>query len=432
MKKTFLFLFILGIFTLFYSCSSEDITREIVTIEDELDPNDPNDPDPDDPDDPDPDPEPQEIEGFMACDGGFAGIYPCWDYDLISHIPLNIFGATKANDCWGWTDPQTGREYAIIGFNNGTGFVDVTDTENIIYVGKMPITTSTSDWRDIKVYNNFAFLVSESPGYGMRVFNLAKLRDVEETPAFFATDYYYSEFDQAHNIAINEDTGYAYVVGSGTYSGGPHFINIQSPLNPIHEGGFNGGGYSHDAQVVTYNGPDSDYTGREIYIGSNVYGIVIVDVTDKSNPELISTQSYPNVGYSHQGWLTEDHRYFLAGDEFDELDYGVNTRTLIMDFEDLDNPILMSEYNAPSFAIDHNGYTKGDLFYLASYTAGLRIIDISSIETGSLEEVGYFDSFPTNNATEFNGAWSVYPYFDSGKIIISDINNGLFIVQKKP
>ncbi len=432
MKKTLLFLFIIGVFTLINSCSSEDITRETVIIEDELDPNDPDpgDPDPDDPGDTDPDPE--EIDGFMACEDGFAGIYPCWDYDLITHIPLSVFGASKANDCWGWTDPQTGKEYAIIGFNNGTGFVDITDPENIVYVAKWPITTSTSDWRDVKVYNNFAFQVSESPGYGMRVFNLAKLRDVVETPAFLTTDYFYSDFDSAHNIAINEDTGYAYVVGSGTYSGGPHFINIQSPLNPIQEGGFNGGGYSHDAQVVTYNGPDSDYTGREIYIGSNVSGVVIVDVTDKSNPQTISSLTYPNVGYCHQGWLTEDHRYFLAGDEFDELDYGVNTRTLIMDLEDLDNPFLMSEYNGPTISIDHNGYTKGNRFYLASYTAGLRIIDISSIETGGLEEIGYFDTYPLDNAPEFNGAWSVYPYFDSGKIVISDINNGLFIVQKKP
>jgi choice-of-anchor B domain-containing protein len=431
MKNTLLILFILGIFAIIYSCSSEDITRETVIIVDELDPNDPE-PDENDPVDPDPDPEPEEIDGFFACDGGVDGIYPCWDSDLITHIPLSVFGASKANDCWGWTDPQTGREYAIIGFNNGTGFVDVTDTDNIIYVAKWPITTSTSEWRDIKVYNNFAFQVSESLGYGMRVFNLAKLRGVDETPGVLTTDYYYNELDKAHNIAINEDTGYAYVVGSGTYSGGPHFINIQNPLNPVQEGGFNGGGYNHDAQVVTYNGPDSDYTGREIYIGSNVSGIVIVDVTDKSNPEMISSLTYPNVGYSHQGWLTEDHRYFLAGDEFDELDYGVNTRTLIMDMEDLDNPYLMSEYNGSTFSIDHNGYTKGDLFYLSSYTAGLRIIDISSIGTGSLEEVGYFDTYPTDNATEFNGAWSVYPYFDSGKIIISDINNGLFVIQKKP
>ena len=431
MKKISFFLSFLLIIIVSNACSTEDVTRDTVIIEDEQNPDDP-DPDDPDPDDPDPDPDPIIIDGFASCETGFAGIYPCMDYDMIVHMPLSVFGANSANDCWGWTDPQNGREYAIIGFDNGTGFVDITDTENIVYVGKLPVTTSTSDWRDIKVYNNFAFIVSESPGYGMRVFSLAKLRDVAEPPTFFSTDYYYSEFDSAHNIVINEDTGFAYVVGSDTYNGGPHFINIQSPLSPLPVGGFSGGGYSHDAQVVTYNGPDSDYTGREIYFGSNVSGVVIVDVTDKSNPELISGLSYPNVGYCHQGWLTEDQRYFLVGDEFDEIDYGVNTRTLIMDFEDLDNPFYMSEYNGGTFSIDHNGYTNGNLFYLSSYSAGLRVIDISSIATGDLQEVGYFDTFPLDDAPEFKGAWSVYPFFQSGKIVISDINNGLFIVKKTP
>src|SRR5690606_13789087 len=115
----------------------------------------------------------------------------------------------------------------------------------------------------------------------------------------------------------------------------------------------------------------------QIYIGSNVYQIVILDVTDKSNIQLISTISYGNVGYTHQGWLTEDQRFFLLGDELDEVDFGFNSRTLIFDFTDLDNPVHSFDYIGTTAAIDHNGYVRGDKFYLANYSAGLRVLDIS-------------------------------------------------------
>ena len=178
---------------------------------------------------------------------------------------------------------------------------------------------------------------------------------------------------------INEQTGYAYAVGTNTFAGGAHFVNIQDPLNPVAAGGLTLGGYSHDAQIVTYNGPDTDYAGKEILIGSNANEIVIADITDKANPTLIKTVSYSNIGYTHQGWFTDDQKYFILGDEVDELNFWNNTRTLVFDFSDLDNPVLHTTYSGPSAAIDHNGYIKGNTYYLANYTAGVRFIDISDI-----------------------------------------------------
>ncbi|MDX1314920.1 MAG: choice-of-anchor B family protein, partial [Eudoraea sp.] len=216
-------------------------------------------------------------------------------------------------------------------------------------------------------------------------------------------------------------------------NGGAHFINIQDPTNPVLDGGYGASGYTHDAQVVTYNGPDPDYTGREIFIGANEDQVVLVDVTDKVNPATISTLVYPNIGYTHQGWFTEDQRYFLLGDELDELGpSGFQSRTLVFDFEDLDNPVLHTTYLGPTSAIDHNGYVKGTEFFLANYTAGVRVLDISDIANEVLTEVGFFDSYPSSNTAQFDGVWSVYPYFDSGKIVISDINSGLFIIRKQP
>lgn len=363
------------------------------------------------------------------CINGTAGQYPCNGLDLMSRLSLNTLDSDRGNDSWGWTDPQDGKEYAIMGLGNGTAFVDISDPVNPIYLGKLPTHTDSSTWRDIKVYNNYAFVVSEASGHGMQVFDLTRLRSVSNAPETFTEDAHYDGFGRCHNIVINEETGYAYAVGTSTFGGGPHFVNIQNPLSPVAAGGFSGDNYCHDSQVIIYDGPDTDYTGREIFFGSNEDRISIVDVTDKNNPIGLSNGFYGSIDYTHQGWLTEDRRYYIMGDELDESTFGFNTRTIIFDVSDLDNPSVHFEYEADVEAIDHNGYVVGNDFYLSSYRAGLRILDISDIENRNMVETKFFDTYPGSNSANFNGAWSVYPYFESGNIVISDIDRGLFIVR---
>jgi choice-of-anchor B domain-containing protein len=371
---------------------------------------------------------------LSPCENGMAGIYPCDGYDLVSKIDLFDLGGpgVSGNDCWGWTDPSTGKEYALVCTSSGTSFVDISTPSEPRIVGVLPTHTINSTWRDVKTYGNYAFIVSEANNHGMQDFDLTRLRNINvgEPSATFAEDAHYSGFGNAHNIVINESNGYAYAVGTGTFSGGPHFIDISNPLTPIAAGGYADDAYSHDAQVVTYNGPDTDYTGREILIGSNVNEVVLVDVTDKNNPTQISKISYSNIGYTHQGWFTDDMRFFILGDEVDEVNFGGNTRSIVFDFNDLDNPMFQMDYFGPTTAIDHNGYVKDDTFYLANYSAGVRIIDISAIASGTMTEVGFFDTYPTNDEASSNGVWNVYPYFASGNIILSDINGGLFVINK--
>lgn len=369
------------------------------------------------------------ITAQTPCEGGMAGPFDCNGYDLLSQIPLASMNSTRANDSWGWTDPQDGKEYAIICLIEGTAFIDISDPINPVYLGKLPTENSSSTWRDAKTYNNYAFIVSEDAGHGVQIFDLTKLRTVNNPPVTFTEDAHYSGFGAAHNIVINEATGYAYGVGTDANSGGPHFINIQNPLVPVGEGGYSAEGYCHDAQVVIYNGPDTDYTGREILFGSNESQIVIVDVTDKGSPQTISTIAYANVEYTHQGWLTEDHRYFLLGDEADEINLGIDTRTLIFDFNDLDNPQFHFAYTGPTAATDHNGYVKGDKFYLSNNAAGLRVVDISDLANQNMTEEGSFDSYIPDNNAGYNGAWNVYPFFDSGNIVISDRTQGFLLVR---
>ena len=369
---------------------------------------------------------------IVLCKNGLANGYPCSGMDLLSQITLTEFGSSFANDNWGWTDRQTGKEYVIQGLNDGTAFIDISNPLDPVYLAKISVSTP-STWRDIKVFKNHAFIVSEANDHGLQIFDLTRLREIDAFKSLIP-DKRLDTFGNAHNIAINESTGYAYVIGSQRFSGGPIIIDINDPKNPVEVGGYRNMGYSHDAQIVSYHGPDENFKGKEIYIGSNSDGgsnnkVVIVDVTDKSNPELITTKSYSGSGYAHQSWLSTDHKYLFFGDELDEYYYGGNTKTFVFNLENLSEPLLHFTYNGTTTAIDHNGYTVGGLYYLSNYTAGLRVMDISQIQNKTMDEIMYFDTYPESDLSSFDGVWNVYPFFQSGIIAISDGQSGLFLVK---
>ncbi len=382
---------------------------------------------------------PAETAASLAatpCVAGFAGNYPCRDVDLLAHMPLSTFNSGKANDIWGWTDPLDGTEYALLGLDDGTAFVDISDSENPLYLGKLPSHTGkSSSWRDVKVYLNHAFVVSDgNSGHGMQVFDLTRLRDVTNPPVTFSEDGHYDGVSSAHNVAINEASGYAYIVGANAgsqsgCSGGLHMVDISTPAAPTFAGCFSDDGYTHDAQCLIYQGMDQEYNGREICFNANEDTVTIVDVTDKTNPQQLSRTGYSGSRYTHQIWLTEDHSRLFVNDEYDERTYGHNTRTYIWDISDLDNPQNSDYYTSSSTAIDHNHFVMGNLLYQANYRAGLRILDISDAVNGNLVELGYFDIYPANDNANFNGAWGNYPFFASGVVIVSGIEQGLFILR---
>ncbi len=379
---------------------------------------------------------------------GKAGDFECGNTGLMSFLPISAIGGkrgTNMNDNWGWTDPVTKREIAILGRTDGTSFVDVTDPANPRYLGNLPKTKGSpaSAWRDMKVYRDHVFIVSDNAAeHGMQVFDLTRLR-AAKAPQLFKPDVTYDRINSAHNIVANEETGFMYTVGNSgggeTCGGGYHMIDVRTPKKPKFAGCFGdpktgsaGTGYSHDAQCVKYHGPDQKYTGKEICVGSNENAISIADLTDKKNPVAISRASYPNVAYAHQAWFTDDHRYLYLNDEGDEStgkgEAAKGTRTLVWDLADLSDPILVKEHVGVSKAIDHNLYVKGDRMYQANYTSGLRILDIS--DPRNPKEVGFMDTHPGDDGKpSFAGAWSVYPYFKSGAIVITSIGEGVFFVR---
>ncbi len=383
-------------------------------------------------------------DGGIDCLNGMAGSFPCDSVDLISYLPVHEMGGVRGlstNDAWGWTDPDSGRDYAIIGMRDRASFVDVTDPYNPVYIGILMKTegASTSSWRDMKVRNNWVYIVSDGAGqHGMQVFNLERLRDFDGEPVEFEEDHHYDGVASTHNIVINPDTDYAYAVGAGGPNGcggGLHIINIEDPSNPTFEGCFQdmntgrrGTGYSHDAMCITYDGPDDRYDGHEICIGSNETAISIADVTDKRNTVALGMATYPNVAYSHQGWITDDHAYFFMNDELDEGRGLVSgTRTLIWDIKELDDPVLVKEYISDNPATDHNLYIKGDMMYQSNYDSGLRVYDISDPENP--EPAGFFDTVPYQEGGGMTGSWSNYPFFESGIIVVTSGREGMVIVK---
>lgn len=380
---------------------------------------------------------PYALAAPTECIGGMADIFPCRNIDLLAVIQPSALGSTNGNDMWGWTDPMSGNEYALIGLKNGTAFLDVTDPENPIYVGKLPShggESNDSSWRDIKVYENTAYVVQDYPDmpHGLQIFDLTQLRAEQGTPAVFTETNHYPGFARSHNLVINEETGFLYVVGTeGTVcSGGISMFDLnKNPQNPELVGCFGGDGYTHDAQCVVYTGPDEEHQGKEICFASNEDTVTIVDVTDKKDPEQLSRTTYPNLGYSHQGWLTDDQRYFVHDDESDESAWGHNTKTRIFDVSDLDNPVQRPDFLAQLGVNDHNQYIVGEFTFQANYRGGLRILHIDDPQNGILTEVAFLDTYPDSNSTGYSGAWSVYPFFASGTVLISDINRGLFVVR---
>ncbi|MEN8145296.1 MAG: choice-of-anchor B family protein, partial [Gemmatimonadota bacterium] len=318
------------------------------------------------------------------CQDGQLEEFPCTNIELVSHMPTSALGGERGvwvNDVWGWTDPESGRNYALVARRDGAAFVDVTNPSAPRLVGSLPRTQGSppSVWRDIKVLNDHAYVVSDGAGaHGIQVFDLTKLRGVTGEPAAFDPDTTYHEIFSAHNIVADTKSGFLYVVGANsggeTCGGGLHMVDAREPLNLVFAGCYNdregasSRGYTHDAQCVTYEGPDAEYRGRQICVGSNEKEINIADVTDKSNPVTVGRNSYPKAAYTHQGWFDDEQRYFYQNDELDETSGTVEgTRTIVWDLSELDDPIVANEYIGPVNASDHNLFVKGDRVYESNY-----------------------------------------------------------------
>ena len=374
------------------------------------------------------------------CVDGMAGEYPCDNIDLLKFMPMaEIGGGANTNDVWGWKSPTTGHEYALVGCSNGTAFVDITDPVDPTYLGLLPTHTVNSLWRDLETFNNYVFIGSEAPGHGLQIFDLMQLDAVTGAPVTFTESAYYGEFGHSHTLTINTATGFLYAMGSDTFDGGLHIVDINDPLNPTLAGGYSEDGYTHDGYVWLYDGPDPNYLGKEVFFACNEDELTIVDVSNKSDCQTIGIYDYEgeaHVGYVHQGWVTKDKAHFLVDDELDEIEIGnaqepYGTRTHMFDISSLENVNYMGFYETDNSAIDHNMYALDQFIYQSNYRSGVRVVDAVRVQDAQLSEVGFFDLYPTNDFAQFSGTWSNYPYLPSKVNIATSMYEGFFILRPR-
>jgi choice-of-anchor B domain-containing protein len=358
-------------------------------------------------------------------DGGVAGAFAASGISLKAWFPANTFNAggvsnTTGNDCWGYVSPS-GREYAIVGLNGGTGFVEVTVPEQSQIVAFQPGPTSL--WRNVKTYLHYCYSVSEGGG-GIQVFDLSQIDAGTVTLVNTVTT---GGAAATHTMIINANTGYLYRMGGS--SNGLRIYSLLNPVAPALVAEWQGR-YVHDGFVTNYtSGP---YAGKEIFFacgglnnGFAQSGVTILDVTNKSAIVELSHFQYPNAAFCHQAWITDDQKHIYINDEIDEQNFGLNNVGRIVNVENLSAPFLAGTYTTGLASVDHNLYVKGNLLLCSNYKTGLRIFDIT--DRLAPVELAWFDTYPEADATGYAGLWSNYPYLPSGTILGSDIERGLFV-----
>ena len=276
----------------------------------------------------------------------------------------------------------------------------------------------------------------------MQVFDLTDFgsQPIRNTTTTFTEAAHYDGIAYGHNMWINEATGFAYIYRSDTCEQATHMVDIRDPLNPVTAGSGDGCYISStkdsDAECIIYDGPDADYTGREICVTGSDESVTIGDVTDKDAPIVINVFTYPDISRAHQGSFTVDRDYLLISDTMDEMMLGFNTRTHLIDVRDLDAPVYLGYYQHATSASDHNVYIPAGGEYQGNYAvqtnwrAGLRILNIENLPATDWTEVAFFDTYPADDRVgPKSGSWSSYPWFESGVIAVNDVESGLFLLD---
>ncbi|TQV89827.1 choice-of-anchor B family protein [Aliikangiella coralliicola] len=391
----------------------------------------------------------------VACVNGSAGNFPCQNVDLVSHFPLSSFSSNpnSGNDIWGHVDLNTGKEYAIMGVQNGAAVIDLSNPESPVEVGT--VSGSSATWRDIKVYQYFdetnrlwrayAYVTVDGAQDGVTIIDLNNLPNsislVERNNSVGnAHNVYISNVDHSLNIKLEDAEPLLQLVGASNFSGSFHSYALDNPTTiqvKSNQSSFNG--YTHDGASVLINDSrmNSDCFNATqnctVFVDFNEKEMVLWDITNPTDTRKLSEIGYNDVPlanqYIHSGWVTEDKRFILLHDEFDENRGGLNSTVRIFQIDNLRSPVKVGQWTGPTRAIDHNGFVRGNRYYMSNYERGMTILDIT--DPANPTEIGYFDTFPSSDNASFNGAWGVYPYLPSGLILASDINSGLYVLRDK-
>lgn len=325
---------------------------------------------------------------------------------LLSQVEYNV----SLNDVWGWVDPQSGTEYALVGLVNGVSIVSLEDPANAEEVAFVPGPNST--WRDIKTWGSFAYVTNETSN-GLLVIDMSGLPDNVSYIEWAPTLPNLGPLSSCHNLYIDE-YGYCYLAGCNLNSGGMLILNVDTATGEPEFVTATPPVYAHDVYTV-----NNLMFSSELYVGQ----MAIYDVSDKQNIQLLATQPTPS-SFTHNIWVNEEQTVAFTTDE------RANAPVAAYDITDLNTIVELDQYRPVGTlglgVIPHNVHVWDNYLLISYYTDGGRVVDAS--RPSNLIEVGNYDTWLGGNGG-FNGAWGLYPFLPSRTVLVSDIGNGLYVLQ---
>jgi choice-of-anchor B domain-containing protein len=330
------------------------------------------------------------------------GISQNYNLELLGRLQYDV----ELSDIWGYADEE-GNEYALVGLNNNFSIVDVTNPANPTEVFRT-IGGSSSAWRDIKTWGDYAYVTCEC-GPGLLIVDMSPLpQSTSLTYSYWISDT--TSLFNAHNLFIDEN-GIAYIFG-GYSAGGAIVLDLNDdPMDPTTIGIYEDN-YLHDGVVR-----GDTLWGAAVNNGE----MQVIDVSDKAHPEKLATWKTPG-SFSHNAWFSDDNKFIFTTDEVR------NGQMAAYNVENIYNPEFLDSWKVNDTSIiPHNTHWHNDFLITSHYTYGVNIIDAK--RPRNLLETAHYDTSPQYVYEGYNGCWGVYPFLPSGNIIASDIEEGLYIFK---
>lgn len=353
--------------------------------------------------------------------------YPRYGVRLMSHIGLADLpgGPSSAAAIYGYVSPS-GREYATVGIRNGTAIIEITNPTQPVTVAHIPGPSSL--WHENVVLGNYCYAVTDATGVGIHIINLTNVDSGSVTlDAIFDDNALMST---VHTIEGDVATKRLFA------NGGSRNFAVLDATNPtsLVEVGRWTDHYVHDSVIKNFtSGP---FAGHQIgFLCCGTSGLYIVDLTNPANIQTIGNLNYypgsQNDGkfYCHSASLTPDNHYLLVNDEFDE-NQGIasSCTTMVVDVSNLASPQVATAFHSGINTIDHNSNLRDGFLFLSAYKAGVRIYNAA--DPLHLSETGFLDTYPSaTDHNSYNGDWGVFARFPSKNVVLSDIDDGFFVVD---
>ncbi len=328
--------------------------------------------------------------------------------NMVLRDQLAYPGQTLAN-IWGYVD-SLGNEYALVGASQGLSIVNVTDPSNIFQVAQVPGPNNL--WKEVKTWNGVAYVTTEAQGVpGLQVIDLRNLPSTNIPSKYWGPTVGSTTLQTIH--ALHIDNGYAYLYGSngsGSSIQGVVIANLSDPWNPT-VAGYYGQEYIHDGYVRN----DTLWAGN-IYAGH----FSVINVANKANPQVVATHNTPG-NFTHNTWLSDDSRTLFTTDEVS------NSFLTSYDITDLNNITELDRFQTTpgSNSVVHNTHILNDYAVTSWYRDGVVIVDAHRPE--NLVQVARYDTY-SGSGNGMDGNWGVYPYLPSGNLVVSNIDEGLFVL----